>query len=335
MRAREFLMKDAYSFHADDASPGRDLRGRCTQPTRASSPAAGSTSARCRPTPAASAATPPTSSMSWPTPARTPSPSPPTRRLCRQRRTGRGPGPGRRGRRHPTEEARLVDTPRPRTIADLVDAVRPADRAHRQDPGGRRRGGRPGRPGRAPGARRPRAQRGQGRQAPAGRRPAAHGRARRRSAPPSAPAPARWAPKDLPLPCIVDRAVAVAADFSAGANQDGKHWFGLNWGRDLPLPEVADLRNVVDGDPSPDGRGTLTIARGIEVGHIFQLGRKYSDAMKATVLGEDGRAADHDHGLLRHRRLPRGGRRHRAAPRRARHLLARPHRPLRRSPCCR
>ncbi|WP_295577604.1 proline--tRNA ligase [uncultured Lamprocystis sp.] len=102
--------------------------------------------------------------------------------------------------------------------------------------------------------------------------------------------PGSLGPKDLPLTCIVDRAVAVTADFCCGANQDGKHWFGLNWGRDLPLPEVADLRNVMDGDPSPDGRGTLTIARGIEVGHIFQLGRKYSDAMKATVLGEDGRA---------------------------------------------
>ncbi len=102
--------------------------------------------------------------------------------------------------------------------------------------------------------------------------------------------PGSLGPKDLPIPCIADRTVAVTADFSAGANQDGKHWFGLNWGRDLPLPAVADLRNVVDGDRSPDGQGTLTIARGIEVGHIFQLGRKYSAAMKATVLGEDGRA---------------------------------------------
>lgn len=102
--------------------------------------------------------------------------------------------------------------------------------------------------------------------------------------------PGSLGPKDLPIPCIADRTVAVTADFSAGANQDGQHWFGLNWGRDLPLPEVADLRNVVEGDPSPDGQGTLTIARGIEVGHIFQLGRKYSAAMKATVLGEDGKA---------------------------------------------
>ncbi|EGV16740.1 proline--tRNA ligase [Thiocapsa marina] len=102
--------------------------------------------------------------------------------------------------------------------------------------------------------------------------------------------PGSLGPKDLPIPCIVDRTVAVTGDFSAGANQDGKHWFGLNWGRDLPLPEVADLRNVIDGDPSPDGSGHLRIARGIEVGHIFQLGRKYSEAMKANVLGEDGRA---------------------------------------------
>jgi prolyl-tRNA synthetase len=102
--------------------------------------------------------------------------------------------------------------------------------------------------------------------------------------------PGSLGPKDLPIPCIVDRTVAVTGDFSAGANQDGKHWFGLNWGRDLPLPEVADLRNVIDGDPSPDGSGHLRIARGIEVGHIFQLGRKYSQAMKANVLGEDGRA---------------------------------------------
>jgi prolyl-tRNA synthetase len=101
--------------------------------------------------------------------------------------------------------------------------------------------------------------------------------------------PGSLGPVGLPLPMIVDRAAAVVADFSAGANTDGKHLFGINWGRDLPLPEVADIRNVVEGDPSPDGRGTLTIARGIEVGHIFQLGTKYSEAMKATVLDENGR----------------------------------------------
>jgi len=103
--------------------------------------------------------------------------------------------------------------------------------------------------------------------------------------------PGSLGPLGLPIPCIADRAVAKTADFTAGANQDGRHWFGLNWARDLPLPEVADLRNVVAGDPSPDGVGRLTIARGIEVGHIFQLGRKYTSAMKTTVLGEDGKAA--------------------------------------------
>ncbi|MFZ1574042.1 MAG: proline--tRNA ligase [Chromatiaceae bacterium] len=102
--------------------------------------------------------------------------------------------------------------------------------------------------------------------------------------------PGSLGPLGLPIPCVADRTVAVTADFSAGANRDGHHWFGLNWGRDLPLPEVADLRSVVEGDPSPDGQGQITIARGIEVGHIFQLGQKYSAALKATVLDEDGRA---------------------------------------------
>jgi len=102
--------------------------------------------------------------------------------------------------------------------------------------------------------------------------------------------PGSLGPLELPIPCIADRTAAVTADFSAGANQDGRHWFGINWGRDLPLPAVADLRNVQAGDPSPDGQGTLTIARGIEVGHIFQLGRKYSEAIQATVLDEGGKA---------------------------------------------
>jgi len=102
--------------------------------------------------------------------------------------------------------------------------------------------------------------------------------------------PGSLGPMGLPIPVIADRTAAVTADFSAGANQDGKHWFGLNWGRDLPAPEVADLRNLVEGDASPDGRGRITVARGIEVGHIFQLGRKYSDALKAVVLDEAGKA---------------------------------------------
>ena len=102
--------------------------------------------------------------------------------------------------------------------------------------------------------------------------------------------PGSLGPVKLPLPCIVDRAVAVMADFAAGANIDDKHYFGINWGRDTDLPPVADLRNVVAGDPSPDGKGRLVIRRGIEVGHIFQLGTKYSEAMNATCLDESGNA---------------------------------------------
>lgn len=96
-------------------------------------------------------------------------------------------------------------------------------------------------------------------------------------------------PVNLNIPVIIDRSVALMSDFSAGANIDGKHYFNINWERDVALPKTADLRNVVEGDPSPDGQGTLLIKRGIEVGHIFQLGKKYSEAMKATVQGEDGR----------------------------------------------
>jgi prolyl-tRNA synthetase len=87
---------------------------------------------------------------------------------------------------------------------------------------------------------------------------------------------------------LADRTVAAMSDFVCGANEEGFHLAGVNWGRDLPEPQVADLRNVVAGDPSPDGKGILEIARGIEVGHIFQLRTKYSEAMKATFLGEDG-----------------------------------------------
>jgi prolyl-tRNA synthetase len=92
------------------------------------------------------------------------------------------------------------------------------------------------------------------------------------------------------LPIIADQAVGVMADFTAGANVDDQHLFGINWERDTPLPATADLRNAEQGDPSPDGQGTLELARGIEVGHIFQLGTKYSEAMNAVVLGEDGRS---------------------------------------------
>ncbi|MBI6548963.1 proline--tRNA ligase [Xenorhabdus lircayensis] len=100
--------------------------------------------------------------------------------------------------------------------------------------------------------------------------------------------PGSLGPVNLPMPIIIDRSVSVMSDFGAGANVDDKHYFGINWERDLPLPEMADIRNVIEGDVSPDGKGTLLIKRGIEVGHIFQLGTKYSDALKATVQNEDG-----------------------------------------------
>jgi prolyl-tRNA synthetase len=88
---------------------------------------------------------------------------------------------------------------------------------------------------------------------------------------------------------IVDRSAAQLADFTCGANEDDKHLTGVNWVRDCALGQVADLRNVVSGDPSPDGKGQLQITRGIEVGHIFQLGTKYSEAMNAKVLNENGK----------------------------------------------
>lgn len=97
-------------------------------------------------------------------------------------------------------------------------------------------------------------------------------------------------PKDLNIPLIADRSVAKMANFICGANQDDTHYAGFNWGRDCIEPEVFDLRKVIEGDKTPEGPGTLTLTRGIEVGHIFQLGEKYSQAMKATVLDESGRA---------------------------------------------
>jgi prolyl-tRNA synthetase len=103
--------------------------------------------------------------------------------------------------------------------------------------------------------------------------------------------PGSLGPVGLDLPIIIDRSVALMSDFGAGANTDDKHYFGINWERDTPLPEIADLRNVVDGDPSPDGQGTLSIKRGIEVGHVFQLGQKYSQAMNASVLGDNGKTS--------------------------------------------
>ncbi|MHB0777448.1 proline--tRNA ligase [Halomonas sp. WWR20] len=102
--------------------------------------------------------------------------------------------------------------------------------------------------------------------------------------------PGSLGPVNLNMPIVIDRSVALMNDFGAGANIDGQHYFGINWERDVALPKVADIRNVIEGDPSPDGHGTLSIKRGIEVGHVFQLGKKYSEAMNATVLDDSGKA---------------------------------------------
>ena len=102
--------------------------------------------------------------------------------------------------------------------------------------------------------------------------------------------PGSLGPLGLKIPVIADYGARHLSDFVCGANEDGKHLSGVNWGRDLPEPEAADLRNVTAGEPSPAGRGHLSIARGIEVGHIFQLGEKYSRAMNAVALDEQGRA---------------------------------------------
>jgi prolyl-tRNA synthetase len=95
-------------------------------------------------------------------------------------------------------------------------------------------------------------------------------------------------PIGLNIQTYVDRSAALVNDFVCGANANDRHYINVNWGRDCDEPVIADIRNVQDGDPSPDGKGTLKILRGIEVGHIFQLGQKYSEAMQATVLDENG-----------------------------------------------
>ena len=100
--------------------------------------------------------------------------------------------------------------------------------------------------------------------------------------------PGSIGPVDIGIPVIADRSAAALADFVCGANQDGQHLTGANWERDCRYTEVCDLRNVVDGDPSPDGNGHIVVRRGIEVGHIFKLGQKYSAALGASVLDETG-----------------------------------------------
>ncbi len=96
---------------------------------------------------------------------------------------------------------------------------------------------------------------------------------------------------DLKIPCVVDNTAANLSNFVCGGNENGKHYFGVNFDRDVTISKTFDLRNVKEGEPSPDGKGTLLIKRGIEVGHIFQLGNKYSQALNATVQGEDGKPA--------------------------------------------
>lgn len=103
--------------------------------------------------------------------------------------------------------------------------------------------------------------------------------------------PGSIGPVGMQIKVIADHSAAHLADFVCGANQDGKHLTGVNWERDARFDEVADLRNVVEGDASPDGNGKLVIKRGIEVGHIFQLGSKYSEAMQCTVLNEQGKTS--------------------------------------------
>ena len=102
--------------------------------------------------------------------------------------------------------------------------------------------------------------------------------------------PGSIGPIGLSIKIIADRSASLLSDFICGANKDDKHYKGANWERDLPLPQIEDIRLIMEGDPSPDGKGSITLARGIEIGHIFQLGTKYSEAMKATVINEGGKS---------------------------------------------
>ncbi|WP_299493864.1 proline--tRNA ligase [uncultured Shewanella sp.] len=102
--------------------------------------------------------------------------------------------------------------------------------------------------------------------------------------------PGSLGPVELPIPIIIDHSVDVMSDFVAGANTDGKHLTGINWERDLPQAQTADLRNIIEGEASPCGQGNIALLRGIEVGHIFQLGTNYSESMHANVLDENGKS---------------------------------------------
>ncbi len=322
MRAREFLMKDAYSFHVDQASLQQtydlmhatycrifDRCGLDFRPVAADTGSIGGSGSHEFHVLADSGE----DAIAFSTDSD----------YAANVELAEATGAGRASRAAPTREMTPGRHARCQDHRRTGRTVRATDRADGQDPdraggrGCRRRAGRPA------DARRPRTERDQGGETAAGRRAAARWPARSRSVPRSAPVPARSVRSNLKLPMIVDRAAAVVSDFSAGANSRWpallRHQLGPRRRR---CREVADIRNVVEGDPSPDGKGSLTIARGIEVGHIFQLGRKYSEALNATVLDENGKAGHHDHGLLRYRRVTRGRRRHRAAQRRAGHRLA-------------
>jgi prolyl-tRNA synthetase len=293
MRGREFTMKDAYSFDRDfetgrrsyDAMFGLlrifDRIGLQYRAVAADSGAIGGDQRR--------------SSRSSPTPAKTPSSTAPP---ATTRPTSSWPRRGPAGRARDARQA-LAKTPTPgkstcadvaqllglpltATVKSLVLATDELD-----EHGRRRQDHRLA----AAGARRPRPERGQGRQGAGaeGRLPLRHrGRDRRplrlQAGLPGPDRPeasrSRWWPT----------APWRDGDFVCGANEADFHYTGVNWGRDLPEPDlVADIRNVVAGDPSPDGKGVLAIQRGIEVGHVFYLGTKYSEAMNATYLDETGK----------------------------------------------
>ena len=274
MRGREFVMKDGYSFHADYADLQREYRNMHDTYTRIFT-RLGLNSARWRPTPAPSAAPARTNSTCSPTPARTRSRS---ARSPTTRPTSSSPRRSRRGTRAaPNEDLQKVADPgqdqmRGRGAASQASICRKPSRPWRvmhddefhllllrgdhdlneikaqKVIGGfplRHRSRNPGRP------------EVQGRATSARSAREREGRGRPHG--------------------------GAMSDFVCGANEEGFHLTGVNWGRDLPEPQVADIRNVVAGDPSPDGKGMLEIVRGIEVGHVFQLRTKYSEAMKAHV----------------------------------------------------
>ena len=286
MRGREFLMKDAYSFDVDRDALMRSYRAMYDAYTRiftrlglrfraveADTGAIGGFASHEFQVLAESGE----DAIAWC----------PAVRLRGERRAGRGAGPGRRARRARRGDAQGADA-RPVDLRGSHRAAGHAARAQRQVPDGRRAG--PGAD--AAGPRRPHGQRGQDRQAAGARRLALgeRRRDRRRDRLPSRlPRTGRVCRPEVPL--IVDRTVAAMSDFVCGANEADFHLAGVNFGRDCREPDlVADLRNVVAGDPSPDGKGTLDIVRGIEVGHVFALGTKYSEAMGATYLDAQGQS---------------------------------------------